>query len=123
MLSEKSMTLKLIQQANAICGESPIWDWRQNLLLWVDLDRPAAYACDPHLGEQVENRSLQSKIGIVNGRVKLSRRAVQNVANLRAACLPLRRAPASGRPHFSQSFRLPGCFGQCGPNPVNLVDG
>ncbi len=33
---------ELLQQANALCGECPIWDWRSGLLYWIDLDRPAA---------------------------------------------------------------------------------
>jgi hypothetical protein len=47
----------------------------------------------------------------VNGRVKVSQWAAQNVATLGFARLPGRRAPASGRPRLSQSWRLPGCFG------------
>jgi hypothetical protein len=50
-------------------------------------------------------------IRFVNGRVKVSQRAAQNVATLGLARLPRERAPASGRPRFSQSWRLPGCFG------------
>jgi hypothetical protein len=38
---------------------------------------------------------------IVNGRVKVSQRAAQNVATLGLARLPRERAPASGRPRFS----------------------
>jgi hypothetical protein len=37
----------------------------------------------------------------VNGRVKVSQRAAQNVATLGLARLPRERAPASGRPRFS----------------------
>ena len=51
-----------------------------------------------------------------NGRVKVCQRAVQNVAILGLARLPHERAPASGRPRLSRSWRLPGCFGPCGPN-------
>ena len=51
----------------------------------------------------------------VNGRVKVGQRAAQNVATLGLARLPHRRAAASGRPRFSQSWRLPGCFGPQGP--------
>ena len=47
----------------------------------------------------------------VNGRVKVSQWATQNVATLGSARLLHKRAPASGRPRLSQSWRLPGCFG------------
>ena len=52
-----------------------------------------------------------SALATVNGRVKVSQRAAQNVAILGLARLPRERAPASGRPRFSWSWRLPGCFG------------
>jgi hypothetical protein len=51
----------------------------------------------------------------VNGRVKVSQRAAQNVATLGLVRLPRERAPASGRPRLSRSWRLPGCFGLLGP--------
>jgi putative flavoprotein involved in K+ transport len=48
------------------------------------------------------NRPLGAKHGAgVNGRVKVSQRAAQNVATLGLARLPRERAPASGRPRFS----------------------
>jgi microcystin degradation protein MlrC len=64
------------------------------------LSLPLGGKCDPAFGG-----------GPVNGRVKVSQRAAQNVATLGLARLPRERAPASGRPRFSQSWRLPGCFG------------
>jgi sugar lactone lactonase YvrE len=56
---------ELVQQANAICGEGPIWDWRSGLLYWIDLDRPAAYCFDSRRGEQVANWPLDSRAGLI----------------------------------------------------------
>jgi hypothetical protein len=51
----------------------------------------------------------------VNGRAKVSQRAAQNVATLGLGYSACRRAPASGQPRLSYSWRLPGCFGPVGP--------
>ena len=51
----------------------------------------------------------------LNGSVKVSQKAVQNVAIFGLGILPHRRAPASGQPRLSYSWRLPGCFGPSGP--------
>ncbi|WP_044037439.1 hypothetical protein [Octadecabacter arcticus] len=51
----------------------------------------------------------------VNGRVKVSQRSAQNVATLGLGQSAYRRAPASGQPRLSYSWRLPGCFGPSGP--------
>jgi sugar lactone lactonase YvrE len=56
---------ELLQQANALCGECPIWDWRSGLLYWIDLDRPAAYCFEPRRGEQVGNWPLDSRAGLI----------------------------------------------------------
>ena len=56
---------ELLQQANALCGEGPIWDWRSGLLYWIDLDRPAAYCFEPRRGEQVGNWPLDSRAGLI----------------------------------------------------------
>ena len=56
---------ELLQQANAMCGEGPVWDWRRGLLYWIDLDRPAVYCFDPMRGEQVGNWPLDSRTGIL----------------------------------------------------------
>jgi sugar lactone lactonase YvrE len=56
---------QLLQQANAICGEGPVWDWRDGLLYWIDLDRPAAYCFDPVRGEQVGNWPVDSRLGML----------------------------------------------------------
>ena len=68
---------------------------------------------------QMEKRS-DLMLSTVNGRVKVSQRAAQNVATLGLARLPRERALASGRPRLSQSWRLPGCFGPLGPNTYDV---
>jgi sugar lactone lactonase YvrE len=60
-----SEEFELLQQANAICGECPIWDWRSGRLYWIDLDRPAAYCYEPRRGEQVGNWPLDSRAGFI----------------------------------------------------------
>ena len=55
--------IRLLQQANAHCGECPIWDDAAQRLYWIDIDRPAVYAFDPKRGEQVGNWPVDSKIG------------------------------------------------------------
>lgn len=64
MATGDGSSFRLVQQANAICGEGPIWDWRENLLYWIDLERPAAYAFDPRIGQQVGNWPLGSRVGM-----------------------------------------------------------
>ena len=73
--------------------------------------------------EGVEGQPLDQRnrpIGTVNGRVKVGQRAAQNVATLGLARMPHECAPASGRPRFSWSWRLPGCFGPSGPNTCDV---
>ncbi len=60
-----TFAIELVQQANAHCGECPVWDARAGLLYWVDIDRPAVYAFDPARGEQVGNWPVDSRIGCV----------------------------------------------------------
>ncbi|MBL8598948.1 MAG: SMP-30/gluconolactonase/LRE family protein [Devosia sp.] len=57
--------VQLLQQANALCGESPVWDWRAGRLYWLDLDRPAIYCYDPARGEQIGNWPLESRGGLL----------------------------------------------------------
>ncbi len=64
-MATNSDAFELLQQANAMCGECPIWDWRSGLLYWIDLDRPAAYCFDPRRGEQVANWPLDSRAGLI----------------------------------------------------------
>lgn len=56
---------ELLQMANAMCGECPVWDWRSGLLYWIDLDRPAVYCFDPKRREQVGNWPVESRVGMV----------------------------------------------------------
>lgn len=56
---------ELLQQANAMCGEGPVWDSRSGLLYWIDLDRPAVYCFDPRHGEQVGNWPVDSRLGML----------------------------------------------------------
>ena len=70
--------------------------------------------------DRAEASGISERSVGVNGRAKVSQRAAQNVATLGLARLPHRRAPASGRPRLSQSWRLPGCFGPQGPTGVHI---
>ena len=86
---------------------------------------PKIYAHLPYVieldDEVVRTRDNGLMISLdVNGRAKVSQRAAQNVATLGLARLPHRRAPASGRPRLSQSWRLPGCIGPQGPTGVHI---
>ena len=74
---------------------------------------PAFDASVPILSQLLKAEMAEREVRsiAVNGRVKVSQRGAQNVATLGLARLPYKRAPASGRPRFSQSWRLPGCFG------------
>lgn len=57
--------LRVVQQANAICGECPIWDHRNETLCWVDLERPAAYRFNPSTGRQSGNWPTDSRVGLI----------------------------------------------------------
>src|SRR5512146_1119047 len=42
---------RCIQPANAILGEGPSWDARQEVLYWVDIKRPAIFRLEPTRGQ------------------------------------------------------------------------
>ena len=77
-------------------------------LMWTVLDRPGNSGAPERIAliERYIATFGKDSIGMlladrVNGRVKVSQRAVQNVATLGLARLAHRRAPASGRPRLS----------------------
>lgn len=65
METEADDFFRPVQQANALCGEGPVWDGRSSSLLWIDLERPAAYRFDPALGRQTANWPVESRIGMI----------------------------------------------------------
>lgn len=64
-MTDDNDLLHPIQQANALCGEGPVWDHRDERLYWIDLERPAAYRLDPANQTQTGNWPVESRIGML----------------------------------------------------------
>lgn len=50
-LSASALRVRLVQAANAILGEGPLWVAEEQALYWVDIARPAIYRHSPTLGQ------------------------------------------------------------------------
>jgi sugar lactone lactonase YvrE len=56
------MKAELFIQSDNILGEGPVWDAKQNELLWVDIERKLLCFCNVNTGD-VSNIELDSRIG------------------------------------------------------------
>jgi L-arabinonolactonase len=56
--------VECVQQANAILGEGPIWSVAEQVLYWVDIQRPAVFRFDPSRG-QTGHWPMKSHVGFV----------------------------------------------------------
>lgn len=54
-----------IQQANAILGEGPIWDWRSGDLFWVDIRRRHVFRHHLATGQQTGQWAFKGRVGCV----------------------------------------------------------
>lgn len=54
-----------IQQANAILGEGPVWDWRTGEVYWVDIRRMQVFRHDLASGTQTGQWAFQERVGFV----------------------------------------------------------
>jgi hypothetical protein len=86
-------------QLRIITGAVIGWDMAAALALGAALGIPALAVAE--LLPPIEAVMVRKINEAVNGRVKVSQMAAQNVATLGLARLPRERAPASGRPRFS----------------------
>lgn len=57
--------MECIQQANAILGEGPIWDWRSGDVFWVDIRRQLVFRHHLATGMQTGQWSFADRIGFV----------------------------------------------------------
>ena len=53
-----------VWDANARLGESPVWDERDRVLYWIDVERPAILRFDPGTGNR-EEFPMPEKIGSI----------------------------------------------------------
>uniref|UniRef100_UPI003F49A6F2 SMP-30/gluconolactonase/LRE family protein n=1 Tax=Cupriavidus necator TaxID=106590 RepID=UPI003F49A6F2 len=60
------MQVRLVQAANAVLGEGPIWCAEEQALYWVDIARPGVYRHAPGVG-QTGAWTLPEKVGCVAG--------------------------------------------------------
>lgn len=54
-----------IQQANAVLGEGPVWDWRTGDLYWVDIRRQQVFRHNLESGRQTGQWTTPDRIGCV----------------------------------------------------------
>lgn len=58
---------KLVHQHDSILGESPLWDDRENVLYWVDIDRGQIHRFDPADGKNTTH-TLPTKVTSIGRR-------------------------------------------------------
>ena len=58
--------VELIADYNNVCGEGPIWDFRNTSLLWVDQDNPGLFRFNPSVGsvEVLDRKTQITGIGL-----------------------------------------------------------
>ncbi|MCC0022839.1 MAG: SMP-30/gluconolactonase/LRE family protein [Hyphomicrobiaceae bacterium] len=57
--------VECIQQANAILGEGPLWDWRTGDLFWIDIRRQQIFRHNLKTGRQTGQWATSERIGCV----------------------------------------------------------
>jgi sugar lactone lactonase YvrE len=57
--------VECIQQANAILGEGPVWDWRSGDLFWIDIRRMQLFRRSIATGMQTGQWAFAERIGFV----------------------------------------------------------
>jgi sugar lactone lactonase YvrE len=60
----RPLKAECVQVANAVLGESPLWDTDQGALYWVDTKRPAIYRYEPQRG-QTAQWPMQEEAGCI----------------------------------------------------------
>ena len=60
-----SIEIECIQQANAILGEGPIWDWRSGDVFWVDIRRQQVFRHHFATGVQTGQWTFPERVGFV----------------------------------------------------------
>lgn len=63
-LAESSAGVECLWDAGALLGEGPVWDDRNAVLYWVDIDAPAIHLCDQHGGAR-RSYGVPSEIGCI----------------------------------------------------------
>lgn len=57
--------IECIQQANAILGEGPVWDWRSGDIYWVDIRRMQVFRHDLAARSQTGQWAFNERVGFV----------------------------------------------------------
>lgn len=57
--------IRCIQQANAILGEGPVWDWRSGDIYWVDIRRMQVFRHALATGTQTGQWAFPDRVGFV----------------------------------------------------------
>lgn len=57
--------VRCIQQANAVLGEGPVWDWRTGGLFWIDIRRQQIFRHNLNSGQQTGQWAVDERIGCV----------------------------------------------------------